>query len=566
MKYLNTILTLVTAIILSFSNGKAQSTLEWYEFYSEPDFRNAPNAAVVDDNGNIYMTGETIDFSAEQETDILTIKFDKDGNLVWTSTKNDDCDQDDAGNAIAIDSDGNVYVAGYVDNCYNFDDYAIIKYDANGNFLWMTTYDTPPYGGYLPFNDRATNIFVDDNGNVYVTGTCGNYDAQNQYIHRDIGTLKLDANGNILWDRRFNTEENGDDIPMGISVNKAGEVSVIGYRHSQNSLEDGDILTLMYDANGNLKWKDRYDGPLNGGDYGVAIVNDDEGNVYVAGTQDKLNDDSNADLYIAKYDANGTKIWSDVVDNNIPGVGSRYDEPTDMLIDGNGNLIIAGDDSGFRACILKYSLDGEQIWKKFWTPSDWAYENSGLCVDAENNVYISGDTSIGDGEDAVSVLVGAKFDEDGNLVSNVVFDRGISDEDFANVILGCGVDRDNSFYLTGHNYYNTTADIAFTAVKFNMVTAVNDDNPTAEKFSLNQNYPNPFNPSATISFSIPETDFVTLIVYNSIGQEVAKLIDSELSAGTRQVQFNAANLPSGIYFYRLQAGNYSATKKCILLK
>ncbi|NOX19517.1 MAG: hypothetical protein GXO87_14715, partial [Chlorobi bacterium] len=354
MKFSNTILTFFSAVILLASTGKAQNAPEWFKFYSEPDFRNAPNASVVDKDGNVYMTGDMIDFSDEQETDILTVKYDKDGNLEWISTINDDCDQDDAGNAIAVDDAGNVYVAGYIDNCFNLDD----KYDPDGNLIWKTTYDSPHHGD-LPFGDRATNIFVDEEKNVYVTGTCGQFDDQTFYVHQDIGTLKLNANGTILWAHLFNAPENGDDIPMGISVNRYGHVCVVGYRSSQNDPDDGDIITLLYDKNGNLKWSDRYDGPLNGGDYGIVIANDDEGNVYIAGTQDKLIDDSNADIYIAKFDTNGTRIWSDVVDNNIPGTGARYDEPTDMLIDANGDLIIAGDDSGFRACIMKYSPDGE---------------------------------------------------------------------------------------------------------------------------------------------------------------------------------------------------------------
>ena len=91
-------------------------------------------------------------------------------------------------------------------------------------------------------------------------------------------------------------------------------------------------------------------------------------------------------------------------------------------------------------------------------------------------------------------------------------------------------------------------------------------NVTPEKYVLNQNYPNPFNPATIISYVIPEAGFVNLKIFNAIGQEVATLINEEKSAGSYKVNFNASNLPSGVYFYRLAAGNYIETKKMVLLK
>ncbi|VAX23892.1 hypothetical protein MNBD_IGNAVI01-268, partial [hydrothermal vent metagenome] len=95
---------------------------------------------------------------------------------------------------------------------------------------------------------------------------------------------------------------------------------------------------------------------------------------------------------------------------------------------------------------------------------------------------------------------------------------------------------------------------------------VKNGNNLVYNFSLEQNYPNPFNPSTTISFTIDKREHVELAVYNSIGQLVTKLINEEKSAGDYQVTFNASNLPSGIYYYQLLAGNRVLTKKCILLK
>ena len=97
-------------------------------------------------------------------------------------------------------------------------------------------------------------------------------------------------------------------------------------------------------------------------------------------------------------------------------------------------------------------------------------------------------------------------------------------------------------------------------------SAVEELDNLAEDYSLSQNYPNPFNPSTTVSFSIPEVSFVSLKVFNSLGEEVETLVAEELSAGNYKYDWSGINLPSGIYFYKLTASEFVQTKKMILLK
>ncbi len=86
------------------------------------------------------------------------------------------------------------------------------------------------------------------------------------------------------------------------------------------------------------------------------------------------------------------------------------------------------------------------------------------------------------------------------------------------------------------------------------------------KFTLEQNYPNPFNPSTTIEFSLSEKNFTKLDVYNVIGEHVKSIVNQELDKGEHEITFNATNLPSGIYFYKLEQGTNTTLKKMILLK
>jgi endonuclease I len=85
-------------------------------------------------------------------------------------------------------------------------------------------------------------------------------------------------------------------------------------------------------------------------------------------------------------------------------------------------------------------------------------------------------------------------------------------------------------------------------------------------FKLDQNFPNPFNPSTIISFTLPENGFTRLNVYNSIGQEVVSLVNEKLESGYHQYNFNAADLTSGVYFYKLESGNFVKINKMLLLK
>jgi hypothetical protein len=91
-------------------------------------------------------------------------------------------------------------------------------------------------------------------------------------------------------------------------------------------------------------------------------------------------------------------------------------------------------------------------------------------------------------------------------------------------------------------------------------------NVIPSSFKLYQNYPNPFNPMTTIEFEIPERANVKLIVYDILGREVGKLVDKELEPGRYKVNFEASELSSGVYFYRLEAGKFADVKKMLLVK
>jgi len=103
----------------------------------------------------------------------------------------------------------------------------------------------------------------------------------------------------------------------------------------------------------------------------------------------------------------------------------------------------------------------------------------------------------------------------------------------------------------------------------NQLSGIGDDQGsllTPGSYNLAQNYPNPFNSSSVIKYTIPQLSQVTLKIFNALGEEVGTLVNEEKPAGTYEISWNAASLPSGVYFYQLQAGSFTETKKMVLMK
>ena len=98
------------------------------------------------------------------------------------------------------------------------------------------------------------------------------------------------------------------------------------------------------------------------------------------------------------------------------------------------------------------------------------------------------------------------------------------------------------------------------------ITGIEDEKTTPVDYSLNQNFPNPFNPSTTIKYILPKAEKVRIVVYNLLGQKIITLLNKQMPVGSYEVEFTAKDLPSGVYLYRIEAGDYQEVKKMILMK
>lgn len=175
-----------------------------------------PYALAVDDSGNVYVTGES--YVSGSSTDYSTVKYAANGDTIWVRRYNGPGNSVDVPNALAVDSNRNVYVTGYSVGIGTASDFCTIKYAPNGDTLWVRRYDGP--GNY---HDYANALAVDDSGNVYVTGQSFGIGTYYDYT-----TIKYGPNGDILWVAHFNGPGNGDDYANALAIDDSGNVYVTG--------------------------------------------------------------------------------------------------------------------------------------------------------------------------------------------------------------------------------------------------------------------------------------------------------------------------------------------------
>ena len=199
-------------------------------------------------------------------------------DTAWVRRYNAPANAHEYARAIAVDGTGNVYVSGNSANNANWPydyDYLTVKYDTDGDTVWVRTYAGPGAPEYN--DDYALAIAADDAGNAYVTGHSPGPDNID-----DIVTIKYLPDGDTAWVRRYNGPGNDVDCGNAIAVDDAGNVYVTGYSYSTATSDD--YLTIKYDPDGNIAWLITYNGPAgDGGDYANALALDTAANVYITG-------------------------------------------------------------------------------------------------------------------------------------------------------------------------------------------------------------------------------------------------------------------------------------------
>jgi len=509
----------------------------------------------IDSSGNVYVTGSCKDLGA-YNFDIVTVKYNSIGDEQWVIRYAGSENLMDYPTGIAVDAWGNVFVTGLSWRSGTASDYITIKYDGNGNEQWIAFYNGPGNS-----QDGAVAIALDDSGNVYVTGTCWGNASQQDYA-----TIKYNIDGTQQWVALYNGP-GGHSSATALVLDAFGNVYVTG--DINLSAMNSDYATLKYNNSGSEQWVAFYDGPTNSSDLTTAIAVDVEGNVYVTGYS-WGGSNTYEDYATIKYNSSGEQQW--VARYN--GSGNLSDIPVAIAVDAARNVYVTGyvsvSNTNRDYATIKYNSSGVQQWSRQYDgPGNSDDEAAALVLDSFGNPYVTGFSYSGTSWESSDIAT-IKYNTVGEEQWIIRYNGAGISMDAAHDL---AVDASGNIYVTGSSggtfYYRGV----FTTIKYSQLPTTIEDIILSipETFVLAQNYPNPFNPSTTIRWQSPVSSWQTLKIYDVLGNEIATLVDEYKPAGSYEVEFNGnsdegQNLSSGVYFYRLQAGEFSDTKKLILMK
>lgn len=358
-------------------------------------------SVTVDAKGNIYVVGGTNGTLPGQKsagyTDAFIRKYDPNGKEVWT--RQFGTDGTDYAYSVALDTNGNIYVAGYADetlpsqNSRSEGNVFLRKYNANGKEVW-----TRQFAG-SNFYDM-NSVALDPKGNIYVAGsTYDTLPGQESPGAHDAFIRKYDPNGKELWTRQFGSTDS--DGANSVATDSKGNVYVSGVADGvlpdQESMGSADAFVKKYDPNGKELWTRQFG--TRDVDSAESVAADAQGNIYVAGRvrgRQALPGQKSfgkLDAFVRKYDANGNELWTDQFGAGNPT--SAYA----VVLDTKGNIYVAGSAEGVLpsqksfgeggAFIRKYDATGKELWtQQFGT--DYDDSANSVVLDTKGNIYVFG--------------------------------------------------------------------------------------------------------------------------------------------------------------------------------
>ena len=649
----------------------------WVKTYIPPQYTPSAIDLQLDISGNVYIVGQTATSSTQD--DILLIKYSSNGNLLWTASYNNPSNTNDQAASMDIDPSGNVIVAGntYIGAVYklltvkfssagsllwskilspvnsnnvysrnlksdasgnifvtydyrNFSNqyfWAILKYNANGDTLWLRQ-NTSNFG--------AIDSKVDRNGNLLIAGFSGSGSI-------DYSIFKYSSTGSLMWSASYNSPTNSDDYTVSLALDTSGNAFITG--RSEIDQFNTNTITVKYNSSGTFQWARIYDGQAAlSWDYAWDMDVDLAGNVYVLARSVGVSD---WDYLTIKYNTNGDSLLV------LRSVNGEEEDAQRIAVDNQGGIFVTGVcETSQYAKTIKYlqvpftapanltaaAVSSSKInltWQEnntleagfkiqrstnagaTWILKDSVGANITAYTDSlltQNTIYhyrifaynlynnssysnVAFDTTFiyvplpsapnlisppnnSSGQsttplldwDTVSAATNYKIQVSvDSLFTSPVYDStGVV---LSQVTVPAGRLNNNTSYFWRVRGRNNGGEGPWSVIwrfttSLTSITQTGTEIP--EVFKLYNNYPNPFNPVTKIKFDIPAVSSnsvpVKIAVYNLLGEEVTLLADKQMQPGSYDVSFDASMYSTGVYFYRIKAGEFTDVKKMILVK
>ncbi|MBL8016126.1 MAG: SBBP repeat-containing protein [Ignavibacteria bacterium] len=525
-----------TAPLILFTTGicMGQVNREWTARYNGPgNLNDVGLSSAIDKNGNVFVTGAS--YGANSDLDFVTLKYNSSGAQQWAERYNSPYNGYDVAVSLVTDDLSNVYVAGYTVNPSTSQDFVTIKYNSEGVVQWQRTYD-----GTAGMEDLPVKIAIDRLGFVYVTGSTTESANSVQII-----TIKYAPNGDVVWLNKFSNSSGQQ--PNDIKIDNDLNVYVTG-------VSGTDFCTFKIKPSGAISWSAFYNGSSNDYDRAVSLSVDGSGNTFVTGYS--FVSLSDADFITIKYDLNGAEKWVKQFTRD------GEDLPVKILTDTEGNVYVCGISEGFMSGLdyvtVKYSNSGTQLWEMSYNGSGNGHDKvRSMAIDNLSNVSVTGYCVNSSGYGITTI----KYTPDGSTGwIDQYYHAGNQAEPF-----DMSLDASNNIYLTGFDDGASYYDVL--TLKYSQPIGIqNLIGEIPANFGLSQNYPNPFNPTTNFEFRVAEFGSVNLTIYDAMGRVVETLQNGEMKPGVYQAQWNAAEYPSGVYFYKLSASGFTETRKMMLIK
>ena len=522
---------------------------------------------VSDGSGGAIMTWEDIR-NGNTDANIYAQRINSSGVIQWTTNGAIICDTtrnqdhptitgDGSGGAIITWAD--FRDVGQLDHIYaqKIDSTGAVQWTANGVVISNTT-----GAQYTP------TIFSDGSGEAIITW----YDFRDGGANANIYAQKINSAGDALWpaDGVVVCNATGEERNITIVSDGSGG-AIITWQDSRDGGGYSDIYAQKINSAGVVQWNAN----------GVEISNDSssifptsvsDGSGGAIITWQDIRNGTEYHNYAQKIDSTGAVQWTT---NGVAISTNNGSYPT-IASDGSGGAIITWQD--FRVGSLGSDIYAQKINSSGVV--EWTVGGVAICVASGDQVVPriasdgSGEAIITWGDKRGGGVFGdiyaqkisssgvVQWAADGVAISTASNDQNtpaIVSDGSGGAIITWGDRRGVSNYDIYAQQVNANGNLG-------TVTGINGEPGIARDFALLQNYPNPFNPSTSIRYVIDNRQFVSLKVYDGLGNIVATLVNEEESAGNYEIEFNAIYLSSGIYYYRLVTGSFSDTKKMILLK